>query len=55
MHLICLKCRVSYRIPLWAMKRMSYREYSYCDKCHKEIEGKPRRIFARIFTRRDRK
>jgi len=52
MYLFCLKCKQRYVIPYWAMKRMTYREYSYCDKCYEEIEGNKRSLFARIFTRK---
>lgn len=51
MYLYCLKCKKTYFIPHFIMKRISYREYSYCDKCYKEKEGKKRRLIARIFTR----
>ena len=50
MPLYCLRCKTTYNIPMWAMKHMTYREYSYCNKCHKIKEGKPRRIFAKMFT-----
>lgn len=52
LHLFCLKCKKRYSIPMWAFNRMSYREYSYCDKCYYEIEEKKRSLFARIFTRK---
>lgn len=52
MHLICLSCKKKYSIPFWAMRHMTYREYSYCDDCYKQKEGKLRSLFARIMTRR---
>lgn len=54
-HLFCLKCHATYSIPEWAMKHMTYREYSYCDKCYIEKEGKPRSLFAKMFTKKGRK
>lgn len=52
MYLYCLNCKQRYNIPLWAMRHMTYREYSYCDDCYKQKEGKPRGLLARIVTRR---
>lgn len=52
MYLICLNCKKPYSIPLWAMNHMTYREYSYCNECYKQKEGKSRGLFARITTRR---
>ncbi len=52
MSLKCLKCGACYDIPIWAMRFMTYREYSYCNKCHIEKEGKSRSLFSKIVTRR---
>ena len=54
MHLYCLSCKATYSIPLWAMNHMTYREYSYCNRCHIAKEGRPRRLFARLTTRKGR-
>jgi hypothetical protein len=54
MHLICLKCNKPHSIILWAMRRMTYKEYSYCAKCYKEKEGKGKRLFAKLFTKEKR-
>lgn len=52
MYRVCLKCKKKYSIPLWAMRHMTYQEYSYCNECYKQEEGKSRGLFARIMTRR---
>lgn len=52
MYLYCLACGKKYSICLRAMRHMTYREYSYCDKCHIDKEGKPRRWWARLATRK---
>ena len=39
MHLYCLNCKTNYRIPHWVMRIITYREYSYCNKCYKEKQG----------------
>lgn len=55
MYLICLNCQKPYSMSLWAMKRTTYREYSYCDICYIQKEGRKRSLFARLFTRKTRR
>jgi hypothetical protein len=52
MHLFCLRCKSTYKIPYWAMKRITYLEYSYCNVCYKERIGKERSLLAKLFTRK---
>ncbi len=52
MPLFCLKCHARYSIPLWAMRHMTYTEYSYCDRCYLEKMDRKRGRFARLMTRK---
>jgi len=35
MNLQCLKCGKTYNIPVFIMKIIGYRRYSYCRKCYR--------------------
>ena len=50
MHLSCLKCKTKYDMPYIIMKLVGYREYSYCNICYKEKEGKNKSLIGRMFT-----
>jgi hypothetical protein len=50
MHLYCLNCKKNYSIPYWVMRIITYREYSYCNKCYKAKEGKSKSLIGRLFT-----
>lgn len=50
MQLSCLNCKTKYYMPYFIMKLVSYREYSYCNVCYKEKEGKNKSLLGRIFT-----
>lgn len=49
MHLICLNCKSKYYIPRKVMRIIGYREYSYCNTCYKEKEGKRKSLIGLIF------
>lgn len=50
MHLSCLRCQTKYYMPNFIMKRVSYREYSYCNICYKDEIGKNKSLLGRVFT-----
>ena len=50
MHLFCLNCESKFYMPKTIMRIVGYREYSYCNTCYKEKEGKKKSLIGRIFT-----
>ena len=50
MHLFCLRCKTKYYMPKIIMRIVGYREYSYCNTCYREKEGKNKSLIGQIFT-----